>query len=396
MEKLIAARSEVSDYSLNGGRRDDEHDGYDDDAGRQQDDVARNHGFDRQRLDVPIAQHAGAGLHVGSEGGDRRLRAVLPLIADADDRKDDREHDGGIDPVPERVPGLFTRLGLGTPPAPAGRRGSSTVFSANRSARSTFGDSGGFGCAGLTTGGAGEVAEEGGVGGLLKGGGAAAVDQGLRGVPQLEASGELVEGEDGGGLEAGAVGEVGREVGGGEGELDVAERAAAADAHGRGGVALAAEVADDRGGVAVGVAVDAEAAGGVDLGDDEVGLGIGVERGANVGADELEHVGLLGVGEQVLDGGGVEVEVDIDIEEDGLHCDLNTGEEEGGLLIGRHGGTLDALRATAAATIGTLRITTSIDVPLLLPVLRTVRPRCADFSASFGVVDSNTVPSGPR
>lgn len=37
-----------------------------------------------------------------------------------------------------------------------------------------------------------------------------------------------------------------------------------------------------------------------------------------------------------------------------------------------------------------------IDVPLLLPVLRTVRPRCADFSASFGVVDSNTVPSGPR
>lgn len=54
------------------------------------------------------------------------------------------------------------------------------------------------------------------------------------------------------------------------------------------------------------------------------------------------------------------------------------------------------ISATAAATIGTLRITTSIDVPLLLPVLRTVRPRCADFSASFGVADSNTVPSGPR
>ena len=41
---------------------------------------------------------------------------------------------------------------------------------------------------------------------------------------------------------------------------------------------------------------------------------------------------------------GVEVEVDIDVEEDGLHCDLNTSEEEGGLLIGRHGATLDALQ----------------------------------------------------
>lgn len=40
----------------------------------------------------------------------------------------------------------------------------------------------------------------------------------------------------------------------------------------------------------------------------------------------------------------VEVEVDIDIEEDGLHCDLNTNAGDGGLLIGRHGATLDALQ----------------------------------------------------
>ena len=38
------------------------------------------------------------------------------------------------------------------------------------------------------------------------------------------------------------------------------------------------------------------------------------------------------------------VEVDIDIEEDGLHCDLNTSDDDGGLLIGRHGATLDALQ----------------------------------------------------
>ncbi len=48
--------------------------------------------------------------------------------------------------------------------------------------------------------------------------------------------------------------------------------------------------------------------------------------------------------ESVLGLLGVEVEVDIDIEEDGLHCDLNTTEEDGGLLIGRHGATLDSLQ----------------------------------------------------
>jgi spoIIIJ-associated protein len=62
---------------------------------------------------------------------------------------------------------------------------------------------------------------------------------------------------------------------------------------------------------------------------------------------------------------GVEVEVDIDIEEDGLHCDLNTGEEEGGLLIGRHGGTLDALqyltlRVLQAEGLGRMRITLDV------------------------------------
>jgi spoIIIJ-associated protein len=48
--------------------------------------------------------------------------------------------------------------------------------------------------------------------------------------------------------------------------------------------------------------------------------------------------------ESVLGLLGVEVEVDIDIEEDGLHCDLNCSAEDGGLLIGRHGATLDALQ----------------------------------------------------
>lgn len=48
--------------------------------------------------------------------------------------------------------------------------------------------------------------------------------------------------------------------------------------------------------------------------------------------------------ESVLGLLGVEVEVDIDIEDDGLHCDLNCSAEDGGLLIGRHGATLDALQ----------------------------------------------------
>jgi spoIIIJ-associated protein len=48
--------------------------------------------------------------------------------------------------------------------------------------------------------------------------------------------------------------------------------------------------------------------------------------------------------ESVLGMLGVAVEVDIDIEADGLHCDLNTSTEDGGLLIGRRGGTLDALQ----------------------------------------------------
>ncbi len=48
--------------------------------------------------------------------------------------------------------------------------------------------------------------------------------------------------------------------------------------------------------------------------------------------------------ESVLGLLGVEVEVDIDIEEDGLHCDLNTSDDDGGLLIGRHGATLDSLQ----------------------------------------------------
>lgn len=48
--------------------------------------------------------------------------------------------------------------------------------------------------------------------------------------------------------------------------------------------------------------------------------------------------------ESVLGLLGVDVDVDIDIEDDGLHCDLNCLPADGGLLIGRHGATLDALQ----------------------------------------------------
>jgi spoIIIJ-associated protein len=69
--------------------------------------------------------------------------------------------------------------------------------------------------------------------------------------------------------------------------------------------------------------------------------------------------------ETVLSLLGVEVEVDIDVEDDGLHCDLNTSEEEGGLLIGRHGSTLDALqyltlRVLQAEGLGRMRITLDV------------------------------------
>jgi spoIIIJ-associated protein len=62
---------------------------------------------------------------------------------------------------------------------------------------------------------------------------------------------------------------------------------------------------------------------------------------------------------------GVEVEVDIDLEDDGLHCDLNTSSDEEGLLIGRHGATLDALqyltlRVLQAEGLGRMRITLDV------------------------------------
>jgi spoIIIJ-associated protein len=62
---------------------------------------------------------------------------------------------------------------------------------------------------------------------------------------------------------------------------------------------------------------------------------------------------------------GVDVEVDIDIEEDGLHCDLNCSPDDGGLLIGRHGATLDALqyltlRVLQAEGHGRMRITLDV------------------------------------
>src|SRR5688572_32693808 len=69
--------------------------------------------------------------------------------------------------------------------------------------------------------------------------------------------------------------------------------------------------------------------------------------------------------ESVLGLLGVEVEVDIDIEEDGLHCDVNCSAEDGGLLIGRHGATLDALqyltlRVLQAEGLERMRITLDV------------------------------------
>lgn len=69
--------------------------------------------------------------------------------------------------------------------------------------------------------------------------------------------------------------------------------------------------------------------------------------------------------ESVLGLLGVEVEVDIEIEEEGLHCDLNATPEDGGLLIGRHGATLDALqyltlRVLQAEDIERMRITLDV------------------------------------
>lgn len=69
--------------------------------------------------------------------------------------------------------------------------------------------------------------------------------------------------------------------------------------------------------------------------------------------------------ESVLGLLGVDVEVDIDMEEDGLHCDLNTSADDGGLLIGRHGATLDALqyltlRVLQAEGIERMRITLDV------------------------------------
>ena len=69
--------------------------------------------------------------------------------------------------------------------------------------------------------------------------------------------------------------------------------------------------------------------------------------------------------ETVLGLMGVEVEVDIDVEENGLHCDLNTSEEDGGLLIGRHGSTLDSLqyltlRVLQSEGLGRMRITLDV------------------------------------
>ena len=69
--------------------------------------------------------------------------------------------------------------------------------------------------------------------------------------------------------------------------------------------------------------------------------------------------------ESVLGLLGVEVEVDIDIEEDGLHCDLNCAESDGGLLIGRHGATLDSLQYLTLRVLqaeGQARMRITLDV----------------------------------
>ncbi len=70
---------------------------------------------------------------------------------------------------------------------------------------------------------------------------------------------------------------------------------------------------------------------------------VGATAGGQLGYAEAVPV-VRSFLETVLGLLGVEVEVDIDVEEDGLHCDLNTSEDDGGLLIGRHGATLDALQ----------------------------------------------------
>ncbi len=80
-------------------------------------------------------------------------RAQSKLVGRLLDALDDLDRVASSDPATtglEAVRGDKDKLPalqklLSTPPAPGGRRGSSTVFSAKRSARSRFGDSGGFG-----------------------------------------------------------------------------------------------------------------------------------------------------------------------------------------------------------------------------------------------------------